>query len=109
MALSELQRQNLPLRQKLSLLAQRGFIAGQTRVTNLLKEHGLLPVLLSLMVITTCIRLLWTTAFPLAWWITLDALVVFECLEGKMVWPKDRPIQTTVEEKPNVTDATGQL
>ena len=109
MALSEMQRDNLPLRQKMSLLALQGIKASQIRIKGLVQAHGLLPILLSLMVITSCIRLLWSTHFPLAWWIILGLLVVFEAVGDKIIWPKDRPVLLTEEKQKQDANDAGQL
>ena len=98
--LAEQQRNNLPQRERLhalSALVKRSVDFAKQRI----EKHGLFGEILVWMVVFSGMRLMWSHEFPPEWWVIMLAIIVYEALKDKFVWPAQRYADSLEVKKPD--------
>lgn len=53
-------------------------------------RHGFTGTLLAIMVVASGIRLLWSSDFPILWWVFMLIALTGEFVKDRFVWPRER-------------------
>ena len=79
----------------LSVLAQRIGQVAKERIA----KHGLFGELITVMVVASSLKLLWSHEFPLGWWIVLGLTITYEAVRDKFVWPREHHVLLVERER----------
>jgi len=98
MSLAERISSDLPKMPRREWLLTKGKkIISNVRVS--ITKWGLFGSLLMLMIIFSGFKLLWSSEFPIGWWVVMGILLLEGILRDKIVWPKDKYIDKKLEKE----------